>query len=32
VSHDVLLENRLYRPGELINMTTLEQFERSLKQ
>jgi len=31
VSHDVLLENRLYRPGELINMTTLEQFERSLK-
>lgn len=32
VSQDVLLENRLYRPGELINTVTLEQFERSLRQ
>ena len=32
VSQDVLLEDRLYRPGELINKTTLEQFERALKQ
>ncbi len=31
VSQDVLLEDRLYRPGELINTITLEQFERSLK-
>lgn len=30
-SHDVLLENRLYRAGELTNMTTLEQFERALR-
>ncbi len=32
MSHDVLMENRLYRPGELVNTVTLEQFERSLKQ
>ena len=30
-SYDVLMENRLYRPGELANKTTEEQFERRLK-
>jgi hypothetical protein len=28
ISFDVLVENRLYKPGELVNKTTLEQFER----
>ncbi len=27
-SFDVLVENRLYKPGELLNKTTMEQFER----
>ena len=28
---DLLLEDRIYRPGELKNVTTLEQFERTTK-
>ncbi|MDE1810719.1 MAG: hypothetical protein KGH66_01610 [Candidatus Micrarchaeota archaeon] len=28
---DLLLEDRIYRPGELKNTTTLEQFERAVK-
>ncbi len=31
VSHNILMENRIYRPGELANQQTLEMFERSLK-
>lgn len=29
LSFDILVNNRLYKPGELINKTTLEQFERA---
>lgn len=32
VSYNVLMENRLYRPGELMNKTTIEQFEKELKE
>ncbi len=31
MSFDILLGDRLYRPGELLNKTTLEQFERTIK-
>ncbi len=31
MSFDVLMENRLYKPGELENTLTLEQFQRGLK-
>ncbi len=32
MSYNVLMEDRLYRPGELINSMTLENFEATLKQ
>jgi len=31
MSFNILMEDRLYKPGELINNTTVAQFERSLK-
>lgn len=31
-SHNVLMNDRLYRPGELANTQTMEQFERGLRQ
>ncbi len=30
-SHSILMDDRLYRPGELANMLTFEQFERGLR-
>jgi hypothetical protein len=30
-SMDILVNNRLYKPGELVNSTTLEQFEREAR-
>ncbi len=31
MSFNILMENRLYKPGELENKTTLEQFQRTLR-
>jgi len=30
-SYNVLMEDRIYRPGELVNSTTVENFERTFK-